>query len=364
MLADLGLAVVREIPVHTLAGLLNGAYSLHGGVVRDAGGRIVAHLLTGGPADLLKSAIPGANVLTALVGSGQLYSLARSVDEVRQLVSSVLAVSAAGAALSGVGVIASVAGTAFLSRKLDVVQSQLAHIERLLKDQNLSVLKSAVDNLRHAEHATDRDTRKAMLVSAKTDFSKSAHFYGGQFADPRSLEEVLALEDSFALAVIGSALCLSELGMRGAAAADFEGHYDRWREAAQKHVRQYLLGDAPHRLLADSVVEDLPAKDLVEVLDFAHSATESWGWIDQLRREKAAARVINLPPWGPNEKTLKAGIRMARTLRAKDGVLSAFAEHLRFLDSKRLTVSEFSAAAEEGRKELNTSVGCLVGAAA
>ena len=218
MLAELGLAVVREIPVQTLAGLVSGAYTLHGGVVRDAGGRIVAHLLTSGPADLIKATIPGLNVLSSLVGSGQLYSLSRDVEELRGVVESVMTVASAGAALSGIGLIANVAGTAFLSRKLDSVQTQLARIERLLNDQHLSVLRGAVDNLRHAEHAADMETRKAMLVSAKTDFSKSAHFYGSQFADSRSLQEVLALEDSFGLAVVGSALCLSELGMYGAAA--------------------------------------------------------------------------------------------------------------------------------------------------
>lgn len=265
MLAELGLAVVREIPVQTLAGLLTGAYTLHGGVVRDAGGRIVAHLLASGPADVIKSTIPGLNVLSSLVGSGQLYSLSRDVEEVRGLVESVLTVASAGAALSGIGLIANVAGTAFLSRKLDAVQSQLARIERLLNEQHLSVLRSAIDNLRHAEHASDNETRKAMLVSAKTDFSKSAHFYGSQFADSRSSQEVLALEESFGLAAIGSALCLSELEMYGAAAADFEGHYDRWRPLAQKHVQQYFLGDSPPRLL-EANVHDAPAADVVALL--------------------------------------------------------------------------------------------------
>jgi len=38
MLADLGLSVARQIPVETLTGLVSGMYSLHGGVIRDAGG--------------------------------------------------------------------------------------------------------------------------------------------------------------------------------------------------------------------------------------------------------------------------------------------------------------------------------------
>jgi hypothetical protein len=360
VLTELGLAVVREIPVQTLAGLVSGAYTLHGGVVRDAGGRIVAHLLSSGPADLIKSTIPGLNVLSSLVGSGQLYSFAHDVEELRGLVESVMTVASAGAALSGIGLIANVAGTAFLSRKLDAVQTQLERIERLLNEQHLSVLRGAVDNLRHAEHAADMETRKAMLVSAKTDFSKSAHFYGSQFADPRSLQEVLALEDSFALAVIGSALCLSELGMYGAAAADFEGHYDRWRPLAQKHVQQHFLGDAPYRLLGDVSVEDVPAADLVASLDFVHSTRKSWAWIDEMRRDKAAARIA-IPTWSSKDKAVREAAGMATKLRAKDSTLSAFSEHLRLLDQKRLSASGFAAAAESARKEIDAPGAWLVG---
>lgn len=363
MLTELGLAVVREIPSQTLAGLLTGAYSLHGGVVRDAGGRIVAHLLSSGPGDLIKATIPGLNVLSSLVGSGQIYSLSRDVAELRVLVESVMTVATAGAALSGIGLIANVAGTAFLSRKLDAVQSQLANIERLLKEQHLSVLKGAVDNLRHAEHAADRETRKAMLVSAKTDFSKSAHFYGGQLADSRTVPELLALEDSFSLAAIGSALCLSELGVHGAAAADFEGHYERWRPLAQKHVQQHLLGDAPQRLLGEALVDDVPAAELVQALDFAHSTSKSWGWIDELRREKASSRGISIPNWS-KDKSIREAAAMSTKLRIKDGSLAAFGEHLRLLDRKRISASAFAAAADEARRQLDVPAAWLASSAA
>jgi hypothetical protein len=364
LLADLGLVVAREIPLNTLAGLLTGSYSLHGGVVRDAGGRIVSHLITSGPFDLVKTLVPGVNTLTSLVGSGQLYSLAKDVEQVRQMVSTVLTVSTAGAVLSGVGLVASVAGTAFLSRKLDSVQRQLEHIERLLNDQHLSVLKGAVDSLKHAENAADRETRRALLVSAKTDFSKSAHFYGSQFADPRSVNEVIVLEEPFALASIGSAICLSELGMYGAAAADFEGHCDRWRPLARKHVSKYLLGDAPYRLLDGAYADDLPARELADTLDYVNSEQKSWSRIDELRKEKAG-RGLNFPkPWGDKEKEDKAAIQVARTLRAKDAVLDSYGEHLRFLDAKKISVGAFATAANEERKALGCDAVCLLGMAA
>ena len=51
-----GLSVARAIPKEALLGLISGSYSLHGGVVRDVGGRIVAHLAM--PSTMV-SAIPG-----------------------------------------------------------------------------------------------------------------------------------------------------------------------------------------------------------------------------------------------------------------------------------------------------------------
>lgn len=365
MLADLGLTVARTIPLETLTGLLTGAYTAHGGVVRDAGGRIVAHLLTDGPADLVKTLIPGVNVLSSLAGSGQLYSLAKDVEEVRQLVSTVLTVSATGAVLSGVGLIAGVAGTAFLSRKLDAVQRQLEHIERLLTDQHLSVLRGAVDSLKHAEDAADQETRRALLVSAKNEFSKSAHFYESQFGEPRSGDEVLLLEEPFALAAMGSAICLSELGMHHTAAEDFQSHCDRWSPLARKHVSDFLLGEKPYRLLDGAYADDLPARELADTLDFVNSEHRSWQWLDELRKQKASSRIFRLPkPFGGKGMDDKTAIQLARTLRAKDGVMTSFCDHLRFLEGKQISVGAFATAANEERMALNCEAACVVRIAA
>jgi hypothetical protein len=358
MFENIGLTVLREIPVQTLGGLLSGAYTLHGGVVRDAGGRIVAHLLTSGPVDLLKGAIPGVQMLASLVGSGQIYSLARDVKQVQQTLTTVLAVAGTGAVLSGIGLVASVGGTIYLGRKLSAVQDQLGRIERLLNDHHVAALKSAVDNMRHAEHAGDNETRKAMLISAKTEFSKAAHFYGNQFADAR-FEEILALNECFVLAVMGHAMCLSELGMLGAAAADFDGHLDRWRSIARQHVQTHVLGESPYRLLSETFVEDFSAADVVATMDFADGTHKGWQWIDELRRQKAGKGVIGMPARGPSDKATKAAVPMLKLLLARSPVLDTFGEHLRFLDAKRLRIGEFTRKAEERRKEIDAPVICI-----
>jgi hypothetical protein len=51
---------------------------------------------------------------------------------------------------------------------------------------------------------------------------------------------------------------------------------------------------------------------------------------------------------------------MTRKLRAKDGVFSAFGEHLRLLDQKRLSASAFAAEAEKARREVDAPAAWLV----
>ena len=48
MINEIGLTVARAIPYEHLAGLLSGSLTVHGGVIRDAGGRIVSHLVLPG----------------------------------------------------------------------------------------------------------------------------------------------------------------------------------------------------------------------------------------------------------------------------------------------------------------------------
>lgn len=79
-----------------------------------------------------------------------------------------------------------------------------------------------------------------------------------------------------------------------------------------------------------------------------------------MRREKAAAGIA-IKGWSFKDKGLPDAAGMAAKLRAKDSTLSAFGEHLRLLDQKRLTASGFVAAAESAKKEVDSPVAWLVG---
>ena len=173
MLSELGLTVARELPAGTIHGILSGVYSIHGGVIRDGLGRIVSHLATGGGASSLSSLIPGAGVLGSLINTGQIYFLGKdvkqvqqSVEQVQQAVSTVLSVSMANTALAGLGLVTSVAGFAYLSNRLNKIDTKLVALEKLVKEirhliqsQQKAQLHTAIDCLRQSELTSDAQMR-------------------------------------------------------------------------------------------------------------------------------------------------------------------------------------------------------------
>jgi hypothetical protein len=184
MLADLGLAVTRHIPIETLAGLLSGVYSVHGGVIRDGAGRIIAHLATPEGLGSLTSFIPGVSTISGLIANAQLMSIGRDIGQIQQTVDSILSISMAGTALAGLGLVASVAGFAYMhkrfgdvEKKLDSIDKSVKDVKRLLTVFQMATLKGAVDNMRHAEKSLDAETRRGMLLQAKRDFTNLSHQY-------------------------------------------------------------------------------------------------------------------------------------------------------------------------------------------
>ena len=105
MLADLGLTVARQIPIETLTGLVSGMYTVHGGVIRDAGGRIVSHLVTSGGSAAMSSLVPGLGVLGQALQGAQLWKIGKDVAAVQQTVNTVLNVAMTGTVLSGLGLV-------------------------------------------------------------------------------------------------------------------------------------------------------------------------------------------------------------------------------------------------------------------
>lgn len=355
MFSDLGLAVTRQIPADQLLGIVLGSHSVHGGVIRDGLGRITSHLVNGGATSLASSFLPGLGTLGSLVNAGQLYSIGRDVQQVQQTADTILQVSMAGTALAGLGVVTSVAGFAYLSHRLNKIDDKLSRIEKdikviksLLQCKQKAELHTAIDHLRQAELTSKEHLRHDLLMRSKELFTTLAHFYREQWVNGDEIHQIDGLDEYFTLAFTGAALATSELGMSEAAATELQRHFGDWQMQARRHCDKHLLGQAPQRLMDESLVNDLSARDLVDTLDFVNDTQRGIDWIDDLRRKD-----ISLVP--AFHKALpsslqrfvapaseKPAIDFSKRLRARNSVLSANVAHFDFLANKKISASYFA----------------------
>lgn len=372
MLADLGLSVARQIPVETLTGLVSGMYSLHGGVIRDAGGRIVSHLVTSGAPGAIGGVIP---VLGPALQGAQLWRLGMDVAAVQQTVNTVLNVAMTGTVLSGLGLVTSIAGFAYLSHRLKQVDKKLAEMGKDIKDIKLSLeglhkseLQTAVDSARHAEAATDEAIRKGLLIDSKREFNKLTHHYQQQWARCQSVPEIETINELYTLAILGYAMVCSDLGLRDAAALDLRKNCEEWTTLARGHATAMLLGAHSERLLGGDYVEQLPAKTLVDLLDFARNEKRGIEWIDVLRSEssKNSTFLGNLTLSTPDSvrKRLSKGepegaIALTKSLHARANVMEAMAAHYEFLQEKRISASAFQLQLNAARRESGAEAICV-----
>ncbi len=283
MLTEFGLNVARSIPIEQVLGLATGNLSLHGGVIRDAAGRIVSHLampastsLLGGLAGVgpLGAAVGGAG---AVVNGIQLQALSSSVAAVKAATDQILNYSIATTALSGLGLVTSVTGFAFLASRLKRIDQRLSALEKqtkaikhFLQSSQHAQLMTAVDHLRLSQQATDSETRRHLLLQSKQLFTTLAHHYKVQLGELDDITELNATEDCYVLACLGSVMAMSDLGMGDAARDEMFRHYGDWRVIARKHCGKMLLKDDPARLLDSRYVQSVPAANLIRFLDFTN----------------------------------------------------------------------------------------------
>lgn len=351
MIGNLAWEVARTIPTEHVAGLLTGVYKLHGGVLRDGAGRIVAHLaLPEAAASAAMSMVPGLDVISSLMTAGQVVALGRSVEQVRQSLETVLTVSVTGAALSGMGLVTSLGGFAYLSRRLKILDDKLSRLERgikeiefLIKCQQKAQLYEALDTLFQTEHmgAKRHRLRRDLLLQCKETFGTLAHFYREIWAKASIPEVADGADEFYALSFTGAAYAASELGMGAEAWDVLAKHFASWSELARQHAKKQLVGGDLSRLLDADLVEVLPAAELVLLLDFAHDEEKGVSWFDDLLRAPIPiTRRIPVPiPRRPKKDS--SFIEMPRRLHARHQVLDSTVVHFEALSRSELTVSQF-----------------------
>lgn len=374
MLTDIGLTVARQIPPETLAGLASGLYSLHGGVVRDVGGRIVSHLVTSGAPTALGNLIPGLGLLTSLVQSGQLRQLGRDVAQVQTTLNSVLSLSIANTALSGLGLVTSVAGFAYLSQRFKAVDAKLAQIEKQIKDVKAwqeslqrSELQAAVDGARQASNQDDRALRRGLLIESRRQFNTLSHHYKQQWARSEIEADVRSINELYTLSIMGYALVSSDLGLRDTA-ADLKANCHDWTQQARQHVKRLLFAERADRLMDADHLDILPARTLVELLDFAHDTQRGIDWIDQMRVDSAKNTSVldSITLSAPkrlrqviHDRKPDSVIEMAKALRARAQVLDASVAHHEFLQEQQLSASRYQNLLEQAVADSGQEAICV-----
>ena len=348
MISEAGMMVLREIP----KGLLGSGNTAYGGVVRDAAGKIVAHLAMptasvaavapGGPIAMASAAVAAAS---GLVSNAQLVSLSKDVHQV-------LEVAMAGTALAGLGLATSIVGFVYLSRRIDQIDDKLnalnvavKKVQQILESTQQSSLLSAIDTYKLAGETDDVGKQQALLMTARGSFSKLTHHYKLQLKNLDELAEIEVAEGYFVVACLGNAVCTSDLGMWEASAKDLRRHYVDWQSLARLHCANLLDLESPTRLLEGKYVDDLPAAELIDVLEFANAEERGVAWLDELRRPLGE---FKLPDFGSIEKP---NIQFAKALSARNKVLNSFAAHFDFLAAKKVPATAFSRALEERTKE-------------
>ena len=343
MLSEMGLTLARQIPVEMIGGLLSGGYSLHGGVIRNGAGQIVAHLATVG-ASGLTSLVPGLDVLSSAIANGQLLMLAKNVKSLQSAVSSVLSVATTGAALSGMGLVVSIAGFAYLSKRFDQIEKLLGDVKELIETRNLADLKAAMGYMKNAEDALiSPENRRSLLLEAQKNFSTLSHLYGDLWSKVEDPKQIRALEGFFTLAFTGESIANSELGMHEIAASQFSEHLDLWKKTAREQIKDRVLGKDPLQLRSVST-DVLTTAQFINLLDFANDTNRGIEWLDDLRPKLLNSWKQHVPKMIANqwEKHDQNMIENANLWQRRSAVLESHESHLSFLAGKHTSVGQFS----------------------
>ena len=130
-------------------------------------------------------------------------------------------------------------------------------------------------------------------------------------------------------------------------------------------VPKALASRVPWREIDSELVEDLPTRELVGMLDFVHSSDRGIDWIDELRRmpSGSAMSLQRVLPGGIQKfvrsTSERNGITFVRRLRARDEVLDANVAHFEFLSEKKISANRFSVEIKEALANSNGEPICI-----
>lgn len=333
------LTLERSIPESVAMGVLSGKYSVHGGVIRDAGGRIVRHLI---PA--ASSGLNPLGFLSApfdIFNTFQLRNIAKTTQQLVQM-------SQATMALSGLNLAVSAASFAVLYSSLKKVENRVKSIDKkvdwiktfLDTDRRASLLLAA-DEL--SSLPIDKSHRNHILHSSRERLGHASMHYLEHFDHSENLLEAMSYQHFFCTAFLMRARCSAELGMFDKAFSELKIGRRDWLNRGRRVASEMILGENPERFLQKDYVEILPSAKLVEWMEFSHNEQNGLAWIDVLRSKNSESRLSGIKSIfssGLNEIE-KEQVTLMHNLTARDQVLDGYESQYQFYLENEITPSKF-----------------------
>lgn len=124
--------VLREIPGKLLDAVNSGSATIHGGVVRDATGKILGHLEEVGFSSI-QNVVP-ANPILAAIQVAQNARMQCDITQIKTLVGQIHGLAWANIAMTGVNLGVSLVGMYVLSEKIDFLQKHIELVANKISD--------------------------------------------------------------------------------------------------------------------------------------------------------------------------------------------------------------------------------------
>lgn len=312
-----------EVPAQFMAKVLSGEYVRYGGILKDSvTGQVVGHLKEAGSLGNVLSAIP-TNPISAVTGviqigqyahlSHQNTQIMQNITQVQSTLEGLQLITSVGALASVASLGVSVAGFAFvrkrlkmLESKLDDVLGELSQVKKIVQRSEIKIdalsysrLNAAAEELSIAEAADGEKECIEYARSAETKFRVIKRYYtillkDGDYnvlADPElPLPEALELHSRFIAAMQGELQACFLRGDLGAYRMCLQTN----TELAQD-ICYFDKNTAYHKRLAGSMLTEtkLVASKIKEIHDIA---SENFARIRSMSTEVDFIRRNNLTP--------------------------------------------------------------------
>lgn len=332
--------VERGIPNSVLAGLATREFSLHGGVVRNASGQIVRHLIPAASSSLDPFGLISAPF--QMFNTYQLHDLKKMSEQIMAVSTATMAMSGLGLAVSTVGFVVMHQSLKKVDRRLKDIGEDIEWIKNFLKAERHAAILDAAQDLENLP--ADPSHRTQVLHTHRSKVGQVAMQYLQSWEEtlPKGLMESISDQHYYCTAFLIKARCSAELGMYDNALVELQEGVSQWREKSRYIANEQILQGDINRFMSDEYLTPTPTAKLVEWMDFASGEDRGWDWVDVLRiKPKTRWRPPTFFPSGQEKFESEHLIEIMDSLVKRDNVLRGYETQYKFLSDNEITPSMF-----------------------